>query len=111
MNNIGNILIFNRFDKIQFSLRFVENQYSIPVSSTKKVGLRRLFFVLETLRCLYQTPSKPPLRGRLSRFAPKGIWVRVESLYSGGYSGGSGSRAVSGCIRMGTAAGWRFAVG
>ena len=110
MKNIGNILIFNRFDKIQFSLRFEENQYSIPVSSTKKSRRKPAFFVLGTLRCLYQTPSKPPLRGRLSRFAPKGIWVRVDSLYSGGYSGGSGSRAVSGCGGMGAAAGWRLAV-
>ena len=80
MKNIGNILIFNGFDKIQFSLRFVENQYSIPVSSTKKVGASRLFLCL----------------GRESdNFA-----VLV-----------SGSRAVSWCVRMGTAAGWRFAAG
>ena len=31
MKNIDNILIFNKFDKIQFSLRFVENSFAVLV--------------------------------------------------------------------------------
>ena len=60
----------------------------VPVSSTKKPAYTG-FFVLETgirqLRCPCQTPSKPPLRGRLSRFAPNvwqdgdGCWLAPRS--------------------------------
>lgn len=78
MKNIGNILIFNRFDKIQFSLRFEENQYSIPVSSTKKVGASRLFLCSGRFAVFIRPPPNLPSGGGLVASLRRGygcVWT------------------------------------